>query len=342
MTKKDLPKYVYPDRGYIRFIRRSRSQSVMMKEEPGTTEFWDHYNLLLKGREPVPAKRNFEALIRSYFESDAFKKLKPRTKSDYRKYIGHIRTIWGAKDPQRIETQHIYELHRANSERWRQANYLVQVMVILMNHARLIGFLRKEHGNPAKGIPLFKQESEGWEPWPDDVRAEFEAVATPRARLVYELCIGTGQRIGDVVQIRWGHIKGGAYDFTQGKTDKPLWIPLTDRLRAFLATVEKKGLTVITDKNGRPVRYRTVAEEMRNVKAAMEHPDAAKYVTHGLRKNATIELYQSGCDDEMVKAVTGHSGVEMLKKYGGMIRQRELATRAQDARNRFEQNKKET
>jgi integrase len=342
MTKKGLPKYVYEDRGYIRFIRRSRGQAVMMKEEPGTLEFWDHYNRLLKGREPVPAKRNFEALVLSYYESDAFKKLKPRTKSDYRKYIGHIRAIWGTKDPAKIEPHHIYELHRANADHWRQANYLVQVMVVLMNHARLIGFLKKEHGNPAKGIPLFKQESDGWEPWPDDVRAEYEAVATPRARLVYELCIGTGQRIGDVLKIRWGDIKDGAYDLTQGKTDKPLWIPLTDRLKDHLNAVEKKGLTVITDKSGRPVRYRTVAEEMRKVKATMRHPEAAKYVTHGLRKNATIELYLAGCDDEMVKAVTGHSGIEMLKKYGGQIRQRELATRAQDARNRFEQNRKET
>ena len=342
MTKKSLPKYVYEDRGYIRFIRRARGQSVMMQEEPGTPEFWDHYNRLLKGREPTPAKRNFEALILSYYESDAFKKLKPRTKSDYRKYISHIRSIWGSKDPAKIETHHVYELHRANADRWRQANYLVQMMVVLMNHARLIGFLKKEHGNPAKGIPLFKQKSDGWEPWPDDVRAEFEAVATPRARLVYELCIGTGQRIGDVLKIRWGHIKDGAYDFTQGKTDKPLWIPLTDRLKAHLSEVEKKGLTVITDSSGRQVRYRTVAEEMRKVKAAMQHPEASKYVTHGLRKNATIELYLAGCDDEMVKAVTGHSGVEMLKKYGGQIRQRELATRAQDARNRMEQNKSRT
>jgi len=314
----------------------------MINEGFGTPEFWDHYNRLLKGRDPIAVKRNFEALILSYFESDAYKKLKPRTQADYRKYISHIRVIWGEKDPQKIETHHIYELHRANAQRWRQANYLVQVMVVLMNHARLIGFLKKEHGNPARGIPLFKQQSEGWEPWPDDVRGEFEKAATSRARLVYELCLGTGQRIGDVLKIRWSHIEGGAYDFTQGKTDKPLWIPLTDRLEAFLESVERKGLTVITDKDGRPVSYRTVAEEMRKVKAKMEHPDAANYVTHGLRKNATIELYQSGCDDEMVRAVTGHSGVEMLKKYGGMVRQRELATRAQDARNRFEQNKTET
>lgn len=176
-------------------------------------------------------------------------------------------------------------------------------------------------------------------PKADWLLADGAMTPTGSETLVYELCIGTGQRIGDVLKIRWGQIKDGAYGLTQGKTDKQMWIPLKDRLNAYLATIEKKGLTIITDAQGRPVHYQTVADEMRKVKAAMKHPDAAAYVTHGLRKNATIELCKAGCDDEMVKAVTGHSGVEMLKKYGGMVRQRELATRAQEARNRMEQNK---
>lgn len=74
----------------------------------------------------------------------------------------------------------------------------------------------------------------------------------------------------------------------------------------------------------------------------MGHPEATRFVTHSLRKNATIELYLAGCDDEMVKALTGHSGVEMLKKYGGTVRQRELASKAQAARNRQEWNKPRT
>lgn len=184
-----------------------------------------------------------------------------------------------------------------------------------MNHARLIGFLKKGHGNPAKGIPLFKQESDGWEPWPYDVRAEFEKVATPRARLVCELCLGTGQRIGDVLKIRWNHMRDGAWDFTHGKSDKPMWIPCTDHLSAYLAAVDKMGLTVITDKARLSVQYRSVAEEMRKVKAKMQHLVASRYKTHGPRKNATLGVYQSGCDDEMVKAVVGHSGVEMQKKW---------------------------
>ncbi|MFT7594456.1 MAG: integrase [Paracoccaceae bacterium] len=342
MTKKGLPKFVYEDRGYLRFIRRARGQSEMIKEEPLSPEFWDHYNGLLRGRKPIPSQRNFESLALSYFESEAFRKLKPRTKSDYRKYIEHIRKIWGTKDPQKIETKHIFDLQQANKDHWRQANYLVQVMVILMNHARLIGHLKKEHGNPAKGIPLFKQDSEGWEPWPDDVRAEFEAIASPRALLVYELCIGTGQRIGDILKMRWDHINNGAIDVTQGKTDKPLMLPLTDRLAAFLAGIDKTGLTIVTGAHGRPASYRAVAHEMRLVKAKMQHPDATKYVTHGLRKNATIEFYQAGCTDEMVKAITGHSSTEMSKKYGGSVRQIGLAQQAQDARSRTEQNKTRT
>jgi integrase len=342
MTKKSLPKYVYQDRGYIRFIRRARGVSVMMQEEPGTPEFWDHYNRLLNGRDPIPSKRTFETLALSYFESDSFKKLKPRTKSDYRRYIEHIRVIWGNRDPRMIETQHIYELHRRNADDWRQANYLVQVMVILLNHARLIGFLKKEHDNPAKGIPLFKQQSDGWEPWPDDVRAEFEALATPRALLVYELCIGTGQRIGDVLKMRWDHIGPDGITVMQGKTDKGLTIPLTNRLAAFLSTLRKTGLTIVTDSNGAPATYFSVAKEMRGVKSKMQHPQAQTYVTHGLRKNATIELYQADCPDELVKAVTGHSSTEMLKKYGGAVRQLSLARQAQDARNRVEQNKART
>lgn len=48
---------------------------------------------------------------------------------------------------------------------------------------------------------------------------------------------------------------------------------------------------------------------MSKVNSEMQHLDALNFVMHVLRKNATIELYQSGSDEEMVKAVTGRSGV---------------------------------
>ncbi|SDF03941.1 Phage integrase family protein [Celeribacter baekdonensis] len=113
-------------------------------------------------------------------------------------------------------------------------------------------------------------------------------------------------------------------------------------MRAHLEGITRTDGTVVTDAKGRPVSYRIVAEEMRTIKKKMKHEKASYYKTQGLRKNATIELYLAGCDDEMVKAVAGHSGVEILKKYDGPIRQRELAKRAQEARNQMERSKTET
>jgi integrase len=241
----------------LRFIRRARGQSIMMRGPLNSTEFWTHYQQLLAGKEivsrpPLPSQRTFKALAIDYFCSDSFKDLKPRTRKDYNKYIGYIIEIWGNKDPRKIETHHIYKLHRANVDRWRHANYLVQVLLVLLNHARMIGYLNKEHGNPAHGVKLFKQKGGGWLPWPEHIRAEFEKAASPRARLVYELCIGTGQRISDVLNFRWDHFRDDAFDFTQGKTDKPMWIPLTSRLRAFLASVERSGETIVTGSSGMP------------------------------------------------------------------------------------------
>jgi len=270
----------------------------------------------------------------SYFESREFKGLAPRTQSDYQKYIAHILDIWGDKDPRLVERHNVYQLHAANADRWRAADYLVQVLVVLFKHASYSGILKKDQENPARGIPLFKTgQGDGWEPWPDDAREEFERIATPRARLVYELCIGSGQRIGDVLEMRWSDLQDGALKIKQGKTDKPLYLALTARLKAVLDATPRTGKTIITGTDGiSAASYFAVTNEMLEVRRKMKHPAADKCVTHGLRKNATIEFYLSGADDEMVKAVTGHSGVEMLKKYGGMIRQRELAKRAQAAR----------
>ena len=70
--------------------------------------------------------------------------------------------------------------------------------------------------------------------------------------------------------MKWEHFSDEGFDFTQGKTDKPLWIPLTDRLKAHLDGLARTDGTVVTDAKGRPVSYRIVAEEMRTIKKKMK------------------------------------------------------------------------
>lgn len=75
--------------------------------------------------------------------------------------------------------------------------------------------------------------------------------------------------------MRWEHFSDEGFDFAQGKTDKPLWIPLTDRLKVHLDGLARTDGTVVTDAKGRSVSYRIVAEEMRSIKRKMKHVTAA-------------------------------------------------------------------
>ena len=63
-----------------------------------------------------------------------------------------------------------------------------------------------------------------------------------------------------------------------------------------------------------------------------ERIGAEAYDIHALRHSAARELYEAGCTDEEVKAITGHSAVTMLRLYGGATRQREFAKKAQEKR----------
>ncbi len=84
--------------------------------------------------------------------------------------------------------------------------------------------------------------------------------------------------------MKWEHFSDEGFDFTQGKTDKPLWIPLTDRLKAHLEGFARTGGIVVTDAKGRPVSYRIIAEEMRTIKKKMKHEKASYYKRRGSGK----------------------------------------------------------
>ena len=75
-----------------------------------------------------------------------------------------------------------------------------------------------------------------------------------------ELAIGTGQRIGDLLKMRWDHIDGEGIAVRQGKTKTALWIPFTPRLKAYLEGLPHKALTIIAAPDGRPMQYFAAAK----------------------------------------------------------------------------------
>jgi integrase len=66
-----------------------------------------------------------------------------------------------------------------------------------------------------------------------------------------ELCVGTGQRIGDVLNMRWSNIEDGAVWVRQSKTSKELWVPILPELQAALDAASRHSVFILTNERGR-------------------------------------------------------------------------------------------
>lgn len=327
--KRHLPAHVYNKKGVLYFQRRGYP-TRRIEAQPGTPAFALEYAALLNGARPAIAasRRTFNVLVDSYIASGRYKKLAPRTAKDYDKVLLWVRRNLGTLPADRMKRKDIIRARDANAERARFANYIVQVLRVLFEHAHDIGWIEAGQ-NPAKGVAMMETQGKPREPWPSDKIQAFRAEATGHTLLIFELCLGTGQRIGDVLKMRWSDIEGEGIHVTQNKTKAKLWVPFTPQLSAIIAQTQKVGVTLSAHGRGRAMSYRTVAQRIMEVRRKI---GAEEYDIHSLRYSAAAELAAAGCSDELIAAVTGHTTVNMIRKYAGPARQKIRAIEAQDRR----------
>lgn len=347
MTKgRDLPSYIHRRKrdGVLLFRKRYGGRIVEFRLETQFPEgaeipfaLHQERERLLNGPAPVRGGKDIAAVIRAYRATPKYRDLKRRTRDDYEKHLPYFEDKLGHLAPRQVERHHVIKWRDAWAEFKSPhfANYRTRVLSIVMEHAKDIGLLTKAEENPAKGLKSLKYERKDREPWPDTKVAAFRK-AYPygtRERTLFELCLGTGQRIGDVLKMQWGHIEGDEIRVTQDKTGKPLYLPMTPHLSASLAATERRGLFILTkdmSKTKRPGQweYRGASDAMR---AARDAIGAQAYDLHALRYTAAVELLLAGCDDDQIAAVTGQSA-RMVQHYTRHVRQRVRAREAQSRR----------
>jgi integrase len=181
--------------------------------------------------------------------------------------------------------------------------------------------------NPAVDVKPIKRKVEGWKPWPSAALERFTSKTTGAVRIAFMLALYTGQRRGDVLAMKWSDISDGGITVTQSKTAAVLWIPLHPILARELAEAKKatKGMTIVQRADGKPYTDSGFASVWN--KAQHDH-GCVGMPMHGLRKNATQALFEAGCTDKQVQAITGHETLEMLNLYGKGANQKRLAKQA--------------
>ncbi|MEM8791082.1 MAG: tyrosine-type recombinase/integrase [Pseudomonadota bacterium] len=331
--KRDLPKHVYWKKGEIYFQKRGLP-TKKITAEPDTPEFFQQISDAMRGHRRLTGPRNFKRLVDSYYRSSAYTTLAPRTARDYEKYLTFFVDRMGKIDPVVMRRREIIKMRDTNADRPYFANYAVKVMRILMEHAIDVGW---RDDNPAKGVSLIKTDPEPREPWPPELIDAYRAHALlgTRERLVMELCLGTGQRIGDVLKMREEQLVDNEIHLRQSKTRKRLIVPLLPALEEALQAMPNRGGWLLWNQHRTgPWSYRGASDAVRKIRTKI---GALDFDIHSWRYNAACELLEAKCTDELISSVTGQTP-SMVQHYTASIRQKRNARLAQKMRREHLQN----
>lgn len=314
---------------------RRRERFIRLPGDEDSPEFDRAYWAIRSGTSPQlqrAPRTSWEALIRSYRASSAYKSLKPGTRRKYDAVIAALREKNGDKDVRKVTRAQVRAIHEKYADTPRKADRQLEVIRLLLNFAMLE--LDWITANPAKGIKRFGPQVE-WQPWPEPLQTAFVRACEARGDTIvltaFHLGTGTGQRAGDLCGMKWDHYDGAYISVVQEKTGTRLWVYCPDTLRAYLDTLPKRGAYLLPKNLTEPLGYNALERRFRKVRDMVGRA-ADGYVMHGWRYTAAVALADAGASDAEIQAVTGHKTLAMVQKYRNQARQKHLSRTAQERR----------
>ena len=281
--------------------------------------FHDSYAVMLGHRTRRNSLAQTVADVADEFErSQEFAQLALGTRKYYRHGLNRIREQLGSFPLGAVERRHVREVVNNRIDGNGARNAFLAVLGVLYTFARCREWTEAEPTKDIKQFPLGQHE-----PWPDDLLVAGLAAEHDRTRLAITLLYYTGQRIGDVVAMRWSDVRQGAIAMVQQKTGKAMLIPMHSKLEAELARTPKKGITIITNQLGQPMTPQVIRRELK----AFGDVVGQTVVPHGLRKNAVNSLLEAGCTIAEVGAITGQT-FKVIEHYARRSNQRKLSEAA--------------
>ncbi len=197
-----------------------------------------------------------------------------------------------------------------------------------LGHDELCNSTRWRAANPCVHVRKLKG-GEGYAPWDFSDIDYFKMRAREDLWHAAILALYSGQRLNDVLNMRWDDIANGLIAVLQNKTRKKLWIPMHANLRAALYDIPRRGVTILTNTRGQPwtlMGFKATWSKELN-RPEMRFLRKKELVFHGLRKSAVVFLLEAGCTDAEVAAITGQSR-QMVEHYAKQVNQKKLAATA--------------
>jgi integrase len=311
-----------------RYFRKGGRRIGPLTGEPGSEEFMTAYAAYL-AEKPAAAKTTLHSdslgkLIVDFYGSRMFTDLKASSRQLYRYALEPLAKAHGHRSASGMTAQHAEKIiNQIGALRPGMGNLTRAVMRRVMQFA-VKTKLRRD--NPMIGIDPFKVGEH--HTWTDAELKQFEdkwRLGT-RQRLAYALLLYTGQRVGDVCRMGRADLADGLIHVVQQKTGAELWVPIHPELQRAMKAFPAKGLTLVGDANGRPIKRDALSALMRSAIKSAGLP--SRCVSHGLRKAAMRRLAEADSTANQIASISGHKTLKEVERYTKAADQKKMARQA--------------
>ena len=316
MSDADL-KYLtsWRDRhGRRRYFFRAHGKKYPLTGKPGDPEFHAAYARFLADlkaktlgrRETAFIKGTIGWVIEQYLASVQFAGKADNTQRNYRRVLDILKVKLGAARIADLQPNHIRIIRdEVAKTSTATADIATMLLGVLWDHAA--EFCKLPLGvNPAHGLRKVHGDKKPHEPWPAEIIEGFLAVASEPLRLAFYLLLYTGQRVGDVVKMKWSNFAGDRVQLVQEKTGQPINVQVHKRLAEVLKEVPRINDYVLNNSWGRPYKNADALSGVIKRVLTDDLENAGHLTTHGLRKNAGVALAESDCTVPEIMAILGH------------------------------------
>lgn len=313
-----------------RYFRKGGKRIGPLAGEPGSEEFMTAYAAYL-AEKPQAAKTTLHAdslskLIIDFYGSRLFTDRKPSTRQLYKYALEPVAKEHGHRSASTMTVEHAEKIiNKIGAARPGMGNLTRAVMRRVMQFAVKT---KRRKDNPMLGIEPFKVGEH--HTWTDAELKKFEdkwRLGT-RQRLAYALLLYTGQRVGDVAKMNRADVSDGLIHVVQEKTGAELWVPIHQELQRAMKACPAKGLTLVGDANGRPIKRAALSALMRSAIKQANLP--SQCVSHGLRKASMRRLAESDATANQIASVSGHKTLKEVERYTKAADQKKMARQAMD------------
>jgi hypothetical protein len=267
---------------------------------------------------PVPRRTAREgtmaALITERRIILAMEEMAQSTRRNWHYYLALIEEQHGHRSVADLRKAHVFRIRDAMAATPGKADNYIAKLTALLEFACERDWIAH---NPARGVPKLSKGEHA--PWPAHVISQALDAADDMLGLAIVTGLCSSQRLSDVIRMQHGwHDRRMMRVPASVKTKTPANIPMHPMWLEALDRVERRAVTILYDRFGRPFSGTDrIQERLRRLMHSLGHVDEHDqllYTFHGLSKNACCYLIETGLNEREVGDIVGKTA-ETVRHY---------------------------